>query len=98
MSLQIEERCVNCWACQPVCPSEAIFETKTHFRIDEKKCTECQGDYAEPQCSSICPIEAAIVDRRGNPIHPIGSLTGISPERWAAVEEQVAAYTPDQQG
>ena len=47
MALQIIESCVNCWACPPVCPSEAIYEAKPHFLIDPKKCTKCEGAYAD---------------------------------------------------
>ena len=54
--------CVNCWACEPLCPNRAIFEAKPHFLIDADKCTECLGDHADPQCVAICPIEGAIVN------------------------------------
>lgn len=80
MALQIVATCVNCFACLEVCPSDAILEAKPHFLIDAKKCSECEGEYAEPQCASICPIEAAILNASGEPINPIGSLTGIPPQ------------------
>jgi ferredoxin len=50
-----------------------------HFLIDPEKCTECIGDYMDAQCSSICPIEGAILDELGRELNPPGSLTGISP-------------------
>lgn len=81
MALQIVESCVNCWACQPLCPSNAIYEAKPHFLIDAKKCTECEGDFADPQCASICPIEEAIVDVQGVALNPYGSLTNIPLEK-----------------
>jgi len=87
MSLSIIESCVNCWACQPVCPSDAIYEAAPHFKIDAAKCTECDGDFAQPQCASICPIEGAILDHLGEAINPPGSLTGIPPEK---MEEAIA--------
>ena len=80
MSLSIVDSCVNCWACFDVCPSEAIYQSSPHFKIDAKKCTECEGDYAHPQCATICPIEEAILDAAGAPMNPPGSLTGIPPE------------------
>lgn len=80
MAYEIIESCVNCWACAPLCPSNAIYEAKPHFRIDARKCTECDGDYADPQCASICPIEGAILDGLGIMANPPGSLTGIPPE------------------
>ena len=91
MALKIAEFCVNCWACEPLCPSKAIYEAVPHFRIDASACTECLGEYADPQCASICPIEGAIVDERGRPLNPPGSLTGILPERWAAARAEIAA-------
>ena len=91
MALRIIETCVNCWACEPLCPSQAIFEARPHFVIDAKKCTECEGDYAAPQCASICPIEGAIVDAFGAALNPPGSLTGIPPERVAAAMVEIRA-------
>ena len=89
MPYQIVERCINCWACEPLCPSNAIFETRPHFRIDPKKCTECEGDYADAQCMSICPIEGAILDPFGEVANPPGSLTGIPPEHMVEVMAEI---------
>jgi len=91
MALTIIESCVNCWACEPLCPSKAIVEAKPHFLIDAKKCSECDGDFAEPQCASICPIEGAILDAAGLAVNPPGSLTGIPPERLAAAQAEIRA-------
>lgn len=77
MALQITEACVNCWACVDVCPNEAIAQDIPHFLIDDQKCTECLGEYAEAQCAAICPIECAIVNELDEPLNPPGSLTGI---------------------
>jgi len=89
MSLEIIESCVNCWACIDVCPSEAIAMGDKHFVISAKKCTECDGDYADPQCASICPIEGAILDAEGLSLNPAGSLTGIPPERMEAAIKEI---------
>lgn len=91
MALEIVESCVNCWACEPLCPAKAIFFADPHFLIDGDKCTECSGDYADAQCASICPIEGAIVDELNAPLNPPGSLTGIPPARWAAVQQEIAS-------
>jgi len=91
MSLKIVEPCVNCFACMEVCPSEAIYEAKPHFMIDAKKCTECEGDHAEPQCASICPIEEAILAADGTPLNPLGSLTNIPVEKLKAYAQQQAS-------
>jgi Fe-S-cluster-containing hydrogenase component 2 len=91
MALEIIETCVNCWACEPLCPNQAIVAAKPHFEIIADKCTECLGDFADPQCAAICPIEGAIVNEVNEPLNPPGSLTGIPPARWAAVQAEISA-------
>ncbi|MGM0594760.1 MAG: 4Fe-4S dicluster domain-containing protein [Pseudomonadota bacterium] len=90
MALKIVDNCVNCFACMEVCPSEAIYEAKPHFLIDAKKCTECEGDYADAQCASICPIEEAILEADGTPMNPLGSLTAIPVARLREYAERYA--------
>lgn len=92
MSLKIIESCVNCYACEPLCPSKAIYLGHPHFLIDAKKCTECEGDFAQPQCASICPIEGAILDSLNVPINMPGSLTGIPPEKMAEAMAELQAH------
>ncbi len=89
MSLKIIESCVNCWACLPLCPSNAIYEAAPHFLIDQTKCTECDGDHAQPQCASICPIEGAILNHVGEAMNPPGSLTGIPPAKMAEAMAEI---------
>ena len=91
MTLKINNLCVNCWACEPLCPSRAIVEAKPHFVIDAHKCVECLGEHSDPQCAEICPVEGAIVNGRNEPMNPAGSLTGIPPERWAAARAEISA-------
>lgn len=92
MALKIINTCVNCYACEPLCPSQAIYMAEAHFLINPRKCTECEGDFHEPQCASICPIEGAILDQFGMAINPPGSLTGIPPERMAEVMAELQAH------
>lgn len=89
MAYEIVESCVNCWACEPLCPSQAIYAARPHFLVDARKCTECEGDYADAQCVSICPIEGAILDPFGKVANPPGSLTGIPPERMEQVRAEI---------
>jgi len=89
VAYEIVDDCINCWACEPLCPSQAIYAAKPHFMIDGNKCTECDGDYADPQCASVCPIEGAILDGSGLAVNPVGSLTGIPPERMAAAMAEI---------
>jgi ferredoxin len=92
MALQINELCVNCWACEPLCPNQAIYEAQPHFLIDPMKCTECAGDFDDPQCAAICPIECCIVDDLGDPLNPPGSLTGIPPEKMEEAMAKLQAH------
>lgn len=92
MALEINALCVNCWACEPLCPNQAIYEAVPHFLIDPMKCTECVGDHDDPQCAAICPIECAIVDELGEPLNPPGSLTGIPPEKMAEAMAALQAH------
>jgi len=77
MALMINEECINCGACEPECPNTAIYEGgveyelngETHPPLSEdlyyivpEKCTECVGFYDEPQCSSVCPVDACVPD------------------------------------
>ena len=91
MALRIVDSCVNCWACAPLCPSQAIYEARPHFRVDAGKCSECLGEYADAQCAAICPVEGAIVDEAGQAKNPPGSLSGVAPSRWAEVRAEIAA-------
>ena len=91
MALRINMSCVNCFACVDVCPTDSIFQSKRHFAINPKTCTECVGSHDDPQCASICPVEGAITDRHGRPMNPPGSLTGIPPEMMEAAAAAIRA-------
>ncbi|GAB2880675.1 YfhL family 4Fe-4S dicluster ferredoxin [Uliginosibacterium flavum] len=75
MALEIVDGCVNCWACLPLCPNEAIFEASPHFLIDADLCSECVEAFATPQCAAICPVEGVIIDELGVMLNPPGSLS-----------------------
>ncbi|MBU6942184.1 YfhL family 4Fe-4S dicluster ferredoxin [Candidatus Karelsulcia muelleri] len=66
MSLKITEKCINCGACEPECPNNAIYEgykeCKKNYFIVPEKCTECLGFYDEPQCASVCPVDCCILE------------------------------------
>ncbi len=80
----ITEECINCGACEPECPNEAIYEGgvewelngETHdplsddiYYIVPEKCTECVGFYDEPQCASVCPVDACVPDPNNQEDH-----------------------------
>ncbi len=60
MAYKILEDCINCNACAPECPNDAISEGEPVFIIDPDLCTECVGYYDEPQCVSLCPVESIV--------------------------------------
>ena len=58
MAYKITEECINCAACVPECDvQEAITEGPEIFEIDPEKCTECVGNYPEPKCAEVCPVD-----------------------------------------
>jgi ferredoxin len=57
MALKINENCINCGACEPECPVEAIYEGDEFFEIDPDVCVECEGYFDEPQCIEVCPVQ-----------------------------------------
>jgi ferredoxin len=62
MSLLITDACINCDVCEPECPNQAISQGDDYYVIDPKRCTECVGHHAEPQCIVVCPVECIIPD------------------------------------
>jgi ferredoxin len=64
MSTKITEECVNCGACLPECPNEAIREDegKSLHVIDPEKCSECVGFFAKEKCQEVCPSECCVPD------------------------------------
>ena len=61
MAMMILEECINCGACEPECPNEAINQGDPVYVIDFVKCTECVGAYDAPQCVAACPLDGCIV-------------------------------------
>ena len=62
MALKITEECINCAACEPECPNEAISMGDEIYEIDPEKCTECVGHFEESQCAAVCPVDACVPD------------------------------------
>src|SRR5579863_9471208 len=57
MSTYITSDCINCGACEPECPNEAISEGDEIYVIDPELCTECVGFYDHEACQAVCPVE-----------------------------------------
>ncbi len=54
MAYKITDACVNCGACAPECPVEAISEDNGAHVIDAGLCIDCGA------CTGACPTEAII--------------------------------------
>ena len=64
MALLISDECINCDVCEPECPNGAISQGEEIYVIDPRRCTECVGHFATPQCIAVCPVACIAVDPR----------------------------------
>ncbi len=62
MANMITGQCVNCGACERMCPGEGISRGEETFVIDPARCTECVGFYHTQQCARVCPIDCCVID------------------------------------
>src|SRR4029453_2383302 len=60
MATHITADCINCGACEPECPNEAISEGDEIYVIDPDLCTECVGFYDHEACQAVCPVECCL--------------------------------------
>ena len=54
MAYKIDDKCINCGACESDCPAGAIAEQGDVRVIDADKCISCGS------CAASCPAEAII--------------------------------------
>ena len=52
MAYSINEACINCGACDPTCPVDAISEVGDVRVIDIDTCIDCGA------CIDSCPVDA----------------------------------------
>jgi len=62
MATMITNDCINCGACEPECPNNAITQGETIFVIDPKLCTECVGFHDYEACAAVCPVDCCVTD------------------------------------
>ncbi len=77
MATLITEECINCGACLPRCPNNAIYEggqaselngvirpplAEDIYYIAPDKCTECVGFFDREECAAVCPVDCCIPD------------------------------------
>ena len=93
MATMITEECINCGACEPECPNEAISEGNDVYVIDPGRCTECVGHFNEEQCAAVCPVDCCVPDpniiekeetllERARKLHPSKTFGENSPSRF----------------
>jgi ferredoxin len=52
--------CTACGACEGECPNKAISHKGKLFKIDAKKCKECEGSFPTSQCLEVCQAGAVV--------------------------------------
>lgn len=57
MANKISEECINCGACEPECPNQAISQGDNTFVIDPNKCDHCAKAGGEEKCKAVCPTD-----------------------------------------
>jgi ferredoxin len=62
MATHITDACINCGACEPECPNEAISQGADVYVIDQERCTECVGFNEKEACQVVCPVECCVPD------------------------------------
>jgi len=62
MATMIANDCINCGACEPECPNNAISQGDPIFVIDPKLCTECVGFHDYEACAAVCPVDVCVTD------------------------------------
>jgi ferredoxin len=62
MATKITSDCINCGACEPECPNDAISAGDDIYVIDQESCTECVGFHDKEACQAVCPVECCVPD------------------------------------
>ena len=93
MSTYITDACIDCGACEPECPNNAISAGDGIYVIDPSLCTECVGFFEEEQCQVVCPVECCLPDpqneesedtllERAKRVHPGSAFGSNYPSRF----------------
>ncbi|HEX6175221.1 MAG TPA: YfhL family 4Fe-4S dicluster ferredoxin, partial [Candidatus Binatia bacterium] len=62
MATMITSECINCGACEPECPNNAISQGDPIYVIDPLLCTECVGFHDFEACAAVCPVDCCVTD------------------------------------
>src|SRR4051794_32105584 len=93
MATMITEECINCGACEPECPNQAISQGEDIFVIDPALCTECVGFHDHEACAAVCPVDCCVPDpnipetqdvllARARTLHPELTIPDDAPSRF----------------
>ena len=64
MATMITSDCINCGACEPECPNQAIREGDSAYVINPNLCTECVGFYGAEMCQEVCPVACCLPNQK----------------------------------
>src|ERR1044071_6557194 len=84
MATMITSECINCGACEPECPNNAISQSEELYVIDPLLCTECVGFHDYEACAAVCPADCCVTDP--NNVEAEGALSA----RTKAIHRHVA--------
>lgn len=101
----ITNECINCGACEPECPNNAISQGETIYVIDPKLCTECVGFHDYEACAAVCPVDCCVTDPnnieteealiiRARSLHPETDFGDNFESRFSKGEGQAVAPVP----
>ena len=92
MATHITSECINCDACVPECPNDAISQGDETYVIDAAKCTECVGFHEAEACQAVCPVTCCVTDPAHAEVEEvlIARAVALHPEN-TALKEQVAS-------
>ncbi len=102
MATMITSECINCGACEPECPNNAISQGDPVYVIDPLLCTECVGFHDYEACAAVCPVDVCVTDQnnieteevliaRARALHPETDFGGNFQSRFRKGQTDVAA-------
>jgi hypothetical protein len=105
MATMITIDCINCGACEPECPNNAISQGDPVYVIDPKLCTECVGFHDYEACAAVCPVDVCVTDpnnieseevliARARALHPETNFGDSFESRFRKGEGKPAAAAP----
>lgn len=105
MATMITNDCINCGACEPECPNNAISQGDPVYVIDPKLCTECVGFHDYEACAAVCPVDVCVTDpnnieseealmARARALHPEVNFPDNFESRFRKGQGKAAAVAP----